>query len=137
MIKTGISALVYHFGKNGTDAEHLILQLIYGICKFVLWQDIHLLTNRGEMSGKIKKGCKAIIIGTLKSPCLGAFVDVGDFIGKIPGLNGEDRWHVSIYLYGKKSFFNPDGIGYSAREKYLQRIDTEPEFEKHEQEEEV
>jgi hypothetical protein len=71
------------------------------------------------MNNKIEKGCLAIVVNSSRSENLGKVVTVGNFIGKIEGILGEDAWEVDtpmVTKFGK--------IIHHQRESYLMRIDS-------------
>jgi len=80
---------------------------------------------------KIEKGCMAIVINGAApnhpKTNIGKIVTVGDFLGKLKGFVGNDRWSVDQLIN-----YTLDGLwftGYHVQEKNLQRIDEPPDQE--------
>jgi hypothetical protein len=71
------------------------------------------------MNNKIEKGCLAIVVNSSRPENLGKVVTVGNFIGKIEGILGDDAWEVDapmVTKFGK--------IIHHQRESYLMRVDS-------------
>jgi hypothetical protein len=66
----------------------------------------------------IVRGCKAVITHSKKGVSVGKVVDIIDYIGKVKGFTGCDRWAIKQELetvHGNTAFHE--------RESHLMRID--------------
>jgi len=82
---------------------------------------------------RIEKGCRAKLVKATVKRNLGKIGVVGNFIGKVHGFAGTDRWEFSEPLIGAFYDGSEPEIIYHARESSLRRIDDQNELSTWEQ----
>jgi hypothetical protein len=72
------------------------------------------------MNNKIEKGCLAIVVDSSRPENLGKVVTVGEFLGRVSPVEGDDQWAVDV----RQLCNNGTTAVFFQREKNLMRIDN-------------